>query len=189
MRCRLVAQMDDRTVDVALGVFAALGALRDRRAIAPLLEYAAGGSTGEMRQALAVEALGALGDPSATDALTEVAKKADQDGLPLLLAAAVTALARLGNHKQAPALLRAWREETDPVDLARYVRALTHVVAPGVLQALVESVHRSDDPETNARRSAAFNTSGRQTPPQPSPKRHLIRTRAINPRRSSGCAQ
>src|SRR5215210_2359379 len=145
---RLVDRMDDKTVDVALGVFAALGASRDARATGPLLVYAAGGSTGELRQALAVEALGALGDRSATDALAEVAKNAEQDGLPLLLAAAVTSLARLGNHEQAPALLRAWREETDPIELTRYVSALTHVVAPGVLEALVESVKRSDDPET-----------------------------------------
>ena len=145
---QLVDLMDEQSMELVMGVFRALGGSGDRRAVSPLSAYATDDSNRETRRALAVEALGDLADTDVATAATAIAKEAEEEYLPRLLADAVTALAKLGSQELAPGFLRVCRKETDPTVLVHYAKTLKHIVAPGLLSALVEVVRRGDDPDT-----------------------------------------
>ncbi len=116
---RLEASLEDCTFDVALckRVISALGVVRDRSSVRPLIEHLAFVQT----RRETVLALSALADPESVTAL--IACLANDEYVPVRVAAA-KALGRLGGARALQALLAASRHEKEQVVLTAVREAL-----------------------------------------------------------------
>lgn len=146
---RLVHEQNPNLVIVA---FEALAKSQDRRALPILLNCLIDTDEFETRRALAAQALGDLGYSGAIESLLKVTNEARDEEMFKLALAAVSALAKLGNHETAHVAvsLADYQEpDADPAyDDSEIIRlaavtALQHVVAPGMLATLQKSLQAS----------------------------------------------
>jgi HEAT repeat protein len=135
----LIDALASGSYDVRRASALALGRSGDRRALEPLLAMLDEVDLSEPDRSFAADALGDLGDPAAIHRLhaTVDATRPDLEwnDWPILLIRCAVALAKLGDHSAAGAVLAALASE---METARSLaaRALCIVTAPGMTQAL-----------------------------------------------------
>ena len=133
----------------------ALGELRDRHALEPLIALARDrGEDNEFVAEAAVSALGRLADPRVLPVLEESLDRPE----PTVRLAAVDALARLRDERALAPLRRASRDE-DRLVAEEAVEAVGHVPGPEAVAFLVEVL---EDPERNKLHWSAVQGLGTQ---------------------------
>ncbi len=143
--CRRMNEALDHCDDVLLCrlIIITLGQLRDRRAVPALLAHL---PEVQNRREM-VDALGAIGDPAACDALVE---RLRSDSYVPVRVQAAKALAKLGEPSVIPALERVLKQETETTVIAAAREALDDAadarVADAVGRAQVSLLPSSDSP-------------------------------------------
>lgn len=141
--------LSDGNLLVRVTAFMALGALKDKRALKPLLEQLRERGNSASARGWAADALGELGDRRAVAPLLKAGREI-LDGENLedeasVLIAVVAALAKLGNQELAAAAI-ALAERGDETARTYAVGILKYLAGPGLFRAL-ETNLRDDDGE------------------------------------------
>ncbi|MEQ9358014.1 HEAT repeat domain-containing protein [Coleofasciculus chthonoplastes] len=134
--------------------FKMLGKLKDRRALQPLINQLMDVENLESARTWAANALGELQDSQAIEQLLRVVEQTlEQDELKYhynFVISTIVALAKLGDQQKASLIISLAREE-DSIIRIEAVKALKHIVAPGLFSVLKEALH---DQITEIRRDA-----------------------------------
>jgi hypothetical protein len=149
----LIERMEPDQVDLRWACVAGLGASGDPRALAALLAKLDDEAWYEPDRSVVAEALGDFGDPAAVSPLQAVVaanrREYDETENPALLLRAAEALAKLGDHSAAGAVLEIL---ASPSEMGRSLAAgvLRLVTGPGMVEALARAATEDRSREVRA---------------------------------------
>jgi HEAT repeat protein len=139
--------LNDKNLTVQVTAFRALGALRDRRALKPLLSQLRKRGNSASARGWAADALGDLGDRRAVETLLAAAREVldgeDFEDEANVFLAAVGALAKLGNQELAGEAI-SLAERGGGMARTGAVRLLKYLVGPGLFRALERNLRERD---------------------------------------------
>jgi HEAT repeat protein len=132
----LIDVIDEKSMDLVQTVFEVLGRTPHPRSLQALQAYVSDEKNRETRKALAVDAIGALGNARAVPQLIEVMDTAVAGKMTVLGLATVLALAKLGDHSKAGWAIQLATGTRDVTIRPAASMALQYLVAPGLFAAL-----------------------------------------------------